>query len=169
MNQSITQPIIYIINSDGKAPPVICGVNTGQHMFVSASDQCNQIKVDIVTGTSTTRSWQIKVKQGKQIKKQFFCKNLNFYKKALPICSIFFYFKNLFIYLSIYLSIYLLIYCLTVFIFCFILVKVMIFFLSGGTPSKRLSTPGSSSLAAGDQVPWEFFTRRGIFLVPWET
>ncbi len=56
--------------SDGKAPPVICGVNTGQHMFVTASDQCNQIKLDIDTGTSTTRSWQIKVKEGQQIHKK---------------------------------------------------------------------------------------------------
>ena len=46
------------------APPVICGYNTGQHMWVPASDSCNQIHIDIDTGTtSTTRKWQIKVTQ----------------------------------------------------------------------------------------------------------
>jgi hypothetical protein len=30
-------------------------------MFVTASDQCNEIKIDIDTGTTTSRSWQIKV------------------------------------------------------------------------------------------------------------
>ena len=47
----------------GQSPPVICGYNTGQHMFVPASDQCNSINIDIDTGTTTTiRKWQIKVK-----------------------------------------------------------------------------------------------------------
>ena len=33
-------------------------------MYVTASDQCNQINIDIDTGsTSTTRKWQIKVTQ----------------------------------------------------------------------------------------------------------
>ena len=46
------------------APPVICGYNTGQHMWVPASDSCNQINIDIDTGsTTTTRKWQIKVTQ----------------------------------------------------------------------------------------------------------
>ena len=46
----------------GTSPPVICGYNTGQHMFVSASDLCNTVNIDIDTGTTTTtRKWQIKV------------------------------------------------------------------------------------------------------------
>ena len=46
------------------APPVICGYNTGQHMWVPASDDCNQINIDIDTGTtSTNRRWKIKVTQ----------------------------------------------------------------------------------------------------------
>ena len=49
-------------NPGGSSPPVICGYNTGQHMFVPASDQCNVINIDIDTGTTTTtRKWQIKV------------------------------------------------------------------------------------------------------------
>ena len=47
----------------GQAPPIICGYNTGQHMWVPASDSCNSINIDIDTGTTTTtRKWQIKVK-----------------------------------------------------------------------------------------------------------
>jgi hypothetical protein len=47
-----------------QAPPVICGYNTGQHMFVPASDSCTTINIDIDTGTTTTtRKWQIKVSQ----------------------------------------------------------------------------------------------------------
>ena len=45
-------------------PPIICGYNTGQHMWVPASDQCNQISMDIDTAnTGTTRKWEIKVTQ----------------------------------------------------------------------------------------------------------
>merc|ERR1712079_114221 len=44
-------------------PPVICGYNTGQHMYVPASDSCVTITLDIDTATSTTRNWQIKVTQ----------------------------------------------------------------------------------------------------------
>ena len=55
---------LTVSNPGGSQPPVICGYNTGQHMFITASDQCNQINIDIDTGsTSTTRKWQIKVTQ----------------------------------------------------------------------------------------------------------
>jgi len=55
---------LTITNPGGTVPPIICGYNTGQHMFITASDQCNQINIDIDTGsTSTTRKWQIKVTQ----------------------------------------------------------------------------------------------------------
>ena len=53
-----------VSNPGGAVPPTICGYNTGQHMWVPASDSCNQINIDIDTGsTSTTRKWQIKVTQ----------------------------------------------------------------------------------------------------------
>merc|ERR1712179_50266 len=42
------------------SPPVICGYNTGQHMYVPASDSCVTITLYIVSGTSATRNWQIK-------------------------------------------------------------------------------------------------------------
>jgi len=53
-----------VSNPGGSSPPVICGYNTGQHMWVPASDSCNMINFDIDTGsTGTTRTWQIKVTQ----------------------------------------------------------------------------------------------------------
>jgi len=55
---------LTVSNPGGRVPPTICGYNTGQHMWVPASDQCNQINIDIDTGsTGTTRKWTIKVTQ----------------------------------------------------------------------------------------------------------
>jgi len=55
---------LTVSNPGGPKPPTICGYNTGQHMYVPASDGCNQVNIDIDTGsTSTTRKWQIKVTQ----------------------------------------------------------------------------------------------------------
>ncbi len=55
---------LTVSNPEGAVPPTICGYNTGQHMWVPASDSCNQIHIDIDTGsTTTTRKWQIKVTQ----------------------------------------------------------------------------------------------------------
>ena len=45
-------------------PPIICGYNTGQHMWIPASDSCTTLTLDIDTGTTTlTRNWNIKVTQ----------------------------------------------------------------------------------------------------------
>ena len=53
---------LTITNPGGTSPPIICGYNSGQHIYVPASDSCNTISIDIDTGTtSTTRKWQIKV------------------------------------------------------------------------------------------------------------
>jgi len=55
---------LTVTNPGGPSPPVICGYNTGQHMFIPASSSCNTINIDIDTGTTTTtRKWQIKVTQ----------------------------------------------------------------------------------------------------------
>ena len=55
---------LTVSNPGGSSPPIICGYNTGQHIFVPASDSCNTINIDIDTSTTTTtRSWQIKVTQ----------------------------------------------------------------------------------------------------------
>jgi len=46
------------------SPPVICGYNTGQHMWVPASDSCVTLNINIDTAsTATTRSWTISVTQ----------------------------------------------------------------------------------------------------------
>ena len=59
-----TTDSLTVSNPGGSVPPTICGYNTGQHMWVPASDSCNQIHIDIDTGsTGTTRKWQIKVTQ----------------------------------------------------------------------------------------------------------
>merc|ERR1712117_414167 len=59
-----TYDTLTVSNPGGKSPPTICGYNTGQHMWVPASDQCNTINIDIDTGsTGTTRKWTIKVTQ----------------------------------------------------------------------------------------------------------
>merc|ERR1712165_155129 len=55
---------LTVTNPGGAVPPTICGYNTGQHMYVPASSQCNELKIDIDTGsTTTTRKWQIKITQ----------------------------------------------------------------------------------------------------------
>jgi len=47
-----------------KAPPVICGTNTGQHLYVPASDSCNLLSANIGTGSSATASaFTIKITQ----------------------------------------------------------------------------------------------------------
>ena len=59
-----TTDTLTVSNPGGPVPPTICGYNTGQHMWVPASDSCNSINIDIDTGTTTTtRKWQIKVTQ----------------------------------------------------------------------------------------------------------
>lgn len=53
------------------SPPIICGYNSGQHMWVPASDSCVTITLDIDTATTTTtRKWSIRVTQ-------YECGNLN--------------------------------------------------------------------------------------------
>ena len=47
------------------APPIICGYNTGQHMYVESSDQCNKIVFNLGLSSTTvsTRTWMIRVSQ----------------------------------------------------------------------------------------------------------
>jgi len=47
-----------------KSPPVICGTNTGQHMYVPASDQCNELSAVFgSSSTATTSAYTIKITQ----------------------------------------------------------------------------------------------------------
>jgi len=43
--------------------PIICGTNTGYHMILDATEQCQQANFLINGATSTSRSWSIKVTQ----------------------------------------------------------------------------------------------------------
>ena len=38
----------------------ICGYNTGQHMYIGASDLCNRIIIDMDQDLQYTRLWDIK-------------------------------------------------------------------------------------------------------------
>jgi hypothetical protein len=58
--------LFSVTNPNGASPPVICGINTGEHMYVQASDSCNELSFQLgVDSVSTTipdpRQWLIKV------------------------------------------------------------------------------------------------------------
>jgi len=53
-----------VTSPGGTATPVICGTNTGAHMYVEASDSCNTMSFHIADGSaSTNREWAIRVTQ----------------------------------------------------------------------------------------------------------
>ena len=44
------------------APPVICGTNTGEHMYIPVCDQCNEITSSFgSSSTATTSAFTIKI------------------------------------------------------------------------------------------------------------
>jgi len=55
----------FSVSSPGaKAPPLICGTNTGYHMYIPASDQCNVLTSNFgSSSTATTSAFTIKVTQ----------------------------------------------------------------------------------------------------------
>ena len=54
----------FTATSDGPAPPVLCGSNTGQHMILEAREDCNTITVTWGTsGTLESRTWNIHISQ----------------------------------------------------------------------------------------------------------
>jgi len=59
------QTDIFSVTAPGNnAPPVICGTNSGEHMYVDSADQCNDLGFNIGGGASTiTRAWTIKITQ----------------------------------------------------------------------------------------------------------
>ena len=47
-----------------KSPPEICGINTGQHMFIDVTDECVDINIHVNTlDTTLSRTWSIHAKQ----------------------------------------------------------------------------------------------------------
>lgn len=55
----------FAVTSVGnKGTPTICGTNTGYHMYVDASDDCNTLSFHLADGSvSVTRQWEIRVTQ----------------------------------------------------------------------------------------------------------
>jgi len=52
------------VTSPGNAaPPVICGTNSGEHMYVDASEMCNTLAFQLGTTSTVTRAWTIKISQ----------------------------------------------------------------------------------------------------------
>jgi len=45
------------------APPVICGYNTGQHMYIETSQECNRVTFNLELAKNVERAWKIKVTQ----------------------------------------------------------------------------------------------------------
>jgi hypothetical protein len=55
---------MFTITSPGNvAPPMICGFNTGQHMYVDASDAGHVASFFLSTSSTTSRFWSMKVYQ----------------------------------------------------------------------------------------------------------
>merc|ERR1711936_42063 len=56
-----------VTNPGGTAPPVICGTNTGKHMYVDSNDACNDLAfllgTSAVDTTTVTQSWSIRITQ----------------------------------------------------------------------------------------------------------
>ena len=51
----------FTATSNGNAPPILCGTNTGYHMILEAHEYCNSLH--FAWSTSTTRSWNIHIMQ----------------------------------------------------------------------------------------------------------
>ncbi|CAB4067960.1 unnamed protein product [Lepeophtheirus salmonis] len=46
----------------GASPPVICGMNSGEHMYVDSSEQCNELAFNL-QGANARQMWNIKITQ----------------------------------------------------------------------------------------------------------
>lgn len=57
----------FSVTGNGQSPPVICGINTGYHMYVDSSNNCNTLMFQLgptgIGTTAATRSWNIKISQ----------------------------------------------------------------------------------------------------------
>ncbi|XP_059095571.1 uncharacterized protein LOC131890277 [Tigriopus californicus] len=58
-----TSDTFSLTSPGGSGSPIICGINTGQHLIVDASDNCNVAAFNLGGSGSSTRSWDIKVTQ----------------------------------------------------------------------------------------------------------
>lgn len=54
----------FSVTSPGSpSPPTICGTNTGEHMYVDASNECNELAFQLGSSSSVNRQWSIKITQ----------------------------------------------------------------------------------------------------------
>jgi len=54
----------FTVTSPGApSPPVVCGYNTGQHMYLPLSERCNKVTFHMDLLKAATRAWKIKVTQ----------------------------------------------------------------------------------------------------------
>ncbi|XP_040572541.1 uncharacterized protein [Lepeophtheirus salmonis] len=51
-----------VTNPGGASPPVICGMNSGEHMYVDSSEQCNELAFNL-QGANARQMWNIKITQ----------------------------------------------------------------------------------------------------------
>jgi len=52
-----------VTNPSGITPPSICGNNIGEHMYVDASEMCNNLAFQLGTSNDVMKQWTIKVTQ----------------------------------------------------------------------------------------------------------
>jgi len=52
-----------VVVPGGSSPPVICGTNTGQHMYIDVPEECALLSFHLAAGSSATRQWNIEVTQ----------------------------------------------------------------------------------------------------------
>jgi hypothetical protein len=63
-NSQCTTDSFSVTSPSGSSPPVICGTNTGEHMYVDATSSfCNTLSFGLGTTATTTRSWEIRISQ----------------------------------------------------------------------------------------------------------
>merc|ERR1712064_164440 len=52
-----------VVVPGGSSPPVICGTNTNQHLYIDVPEDCALLSFHLAAGSSTTRQWNIEVTQ----------------------------------------------------------------------------------------------------------
>merc|ERR1712086_693689 len=63
INGQCTEDSFTVSSPGSVGSPEICGVNTGDHMYIDASDSCNSLTFQIGSVITFTRQWNIKVTQ----------------------------------------------------------------------------------------------------------
>ena len=62
VSRTACKDIIFSASSAGTSPHFLCGVNSGEHMYLEASESCNTLQFDW-TDDTVTREWNIHIMQ----------------------------------------------------------------------------------------------------------